>query len=61
MTEPFSLYWGDSVWAKVIATNVYGDSVESVEGNGAIIITYPDAPMFLEEVLSYRSWTTLGL
>lgn len=45
--EPFNLIWGDSVWAKVTATNVYGDSVQSVEGNGAVIITYADAPLYL--------------
>lgn len=58
---PFNLYWGDSVYAKVIAFNMYGQSLESDTGNGAIIITYPDAPLFLEEDLNYRDWTTLGL
>jgi hypothetical protein len=32
---PYSLDWGDSVFAKIIATNSYGDSLESDEGNGA--------------------------
>jgi hypothetical protein len=58
---PFNLYWGDSVYAKVVAINVYGDSLESETANGAIIITYPDAPLFLEEDINYRDWTTLGL
>jgi hypothetical protein len=42
IAEPFSLDWGDSVFAKVIAVNLYGDSSESPEGNGAYITTYPD-------------------
>lgn len=29
MTTPFDLQWGDHVWAKVVATNAYGDSIES--------------------------------
>ena len=37
--EPFGLDWGADVYAKVTAKNVYGDSVESEEGNGAKIIT----------------------
>jgi hypothetical protein len=33
----------------VIAKNIYGNSVESDEGNGAIIVTTPDAPINLVE------------
>ena len=37
-SEPYSLTKGDSIYAKVISTNVYGDSVEYSEvGNGAVI------------------------
>jgi hypothetical protein len=39
---PYDLEWGSSIFAKVIATNIYGDSLESEEGNGAIITTTPD-------------------
>lgn len=38
-TAPFELEWGASIFAKVIAINAYGDSVESLEGNGAVIAT----------------------
>lgn len=34
---PYELPWGASVWAKVIAINVYGDSDLSDRGNGAVI------------------------
>ena len=34
---PYSLLFGDSIFAKVVAMNYYGESQESEEGNGAII------------------------
>jgi hypothetical protein len=42
---PFSQPWGASIYAKVIATNIYGDSTTSSTGNGAVILTSPDAPI----------------
>ena len=42
--DPFLLPWGSSIWARIIATNVNGDSSASSDGNGAIILTNPDAP-----------------
>lgn len=43
----FNLEWGTSVYVKLVAVNSYGDSVLSEEGNGAVIITSPDAPINL--------------
>ena len=64
INEPFSLTWGSSVVAKVVAYNLYGDSLTSESGNGAVIITYADAPLNLQETVSARtansitfSWT----
>jgi cellulose 1,4-beta-cellobiosidase len=56
-SAPFSLPWGSSVYAKVIAHNSYGDSVESNPGTGSegILMTYPDAPTTLTEVISERA------
>lgn len=34
---PFSLIKDDSVWVKIISQNLYGDSVISEAGNGAVI------------------------
>lgn len=59
--EPFELEWGAHVYTKVVAINVYGASIESEIGNGAIIITNPDAPMNLLEDSTYRDSSTLGL
>ena len=47
--------WGSSVHAKVVAYNVYGDSDESPVGNGAIILTSPDPPVNLAEVVALRA------
>jgi hypothetical protein len=58
---PYSLEWGTSVYAKVIATNIYGDSLSSEEGNGAYITTTPDSPTDLIEDYSQRTKSTLGL
>ena len=40
--SPFSLAWGSSVYAKVVAKNLYGSSLGSSAGNGAVITTTPD-------------------
>jgi hypothetical protein len=48
-TQPYTIPWGAHIYAKIIAMNAYGHSEISEEGNGAQIITYPDAPNFLLE------------
>lgn len=58
---PFSLEWGDSVFAKVFAFNLYGDSPVSETANGAVILTIPDAPVALDEDYSLRTKSELGL
>lgn len=57
--SPFSLEWGSSIFAKVVAINAYGRSLESEVGNGAVIITYADKPVNLAETVSARSATTI--
>jgi hypothetical protein len=47
---PFNLVWGSSVFAKIIAGNVVGSSEASPIGNGAVILTVPDAPTNLANV-----------
>lgn len=58
---PYSLPWGADVYAKVLATNIYGSSVDSAEGNGAMITTNPDEPTDLTEDYSQRTPTTLAI
>lgn len=43
----------------MVAENYYGDSAQSDEGNGAVIITYPDAPISLTETIASRSPTSI--
>jgi hypothetical protein len=38
---------GNSIYVKVISVNIYGDSVLSTVGNGAVIQYVPDAPVSL--------------
>jgi hypothetical protein len=47
--NPFNLAWGASIYVKVTAVNVKGTSPESAEGNGAVILTVPDAPVDLAD------------
>lgn len=61
MSSYFNLAWGTSVYAKVIAYNVYGDSLISDAGNGAVIMTVPDAPVSLAENSLLRGATQIGL
>lgn len=59
MAAPYSFDWGAHINAKLIANNQYGSSVESDVGNGAIIMTLPDAPVNLQEVVENRSATSI--
>jgi hypothetical protein len=45
----------------VRATNLYGDSDYSPEGNGAVIVRIPDAPVNLIEDYNERTPTSLGI
>ena len=38
---------GNSIYVKVVSVNIYGDSVQSTSGNGAVIQYVPDAPITL--------------
>lgn len=53
--------WGTEVYAKLIATNVYGDSGLSLAGNGGTIVRVPDKPINLAENYSDRTPTTIGM
>lgn len=53
--------WGASIYAKVIAINIVGNSLISDEGNGAIILTNPDAPTDLANVPAITASEQIGL
>jgi hypothetical protein len=46
-SSPYSLTLGDSVSAKVVSVNTYGESTASSAGNGAVIQLVPDSPINL--------------
>lgn len=56
----FNLPWSSHIYCKVVATNIYGDSLESIEGDGAVILAVPDAPVNLNEDYSKR-YATLDI
>jgi len=60
-SQPFNLPWGSSIQIQVVAYNIYGNSVSSVIGNGAIILTVPDAPTSLAENTSLRGVRQLSV
>jgi hypothetical protein len=59
--SPFSLNLGDEVFVHIIARNLYGESIASDDGNGAIIALVPDAPVNLANDLSTTSATTIKI
>jgi hypothetical protein len=61
LVAPYHLPYGSSVYAKVMAINIIGNSLISDEGNGAIILTIPDAPTDLANVPATTSSSQIGL
>ena len=59
--SPYSLPWGSSVYAIVSAINIVGTSAASAEGNGAVILTNPDAPTSLANDATVTLSTQVGL
>ena len=60
-SAPYSHDWGVEIYAIVSATNIIGESEYSVPGNGAVMLTVPDAPENLENVPSQTNGSQIGL
>lgn len=58
---PFNLAWGASIQANIVAVNKYGQSLVSDAGNGAIILTIPDAPVNLANNPSSTTGSQIAL
>jgi hypothetical protein len=60
---PFNLGLGESIYAKVIAYNVIGNSPDSTSGNGAVIsiVVAPDAPISLARDSTTTTTSQIGL
>lgn len=50
LNEPFEIPWGSSIYARVKAFNVIGESQWSEPGNDAVILSVPSAPTNLVDV-----------
>lgn len=63
MDAPFYLMTSQSVYAKIVAYNLIGDSITSAEGNGgvAFIIVEPDAPVNLARNELTTTTSEIGL
>lgn len=61
LIAPFNLPWGSSIYARIIAKNVVGDSQTSDVGNGAIILTQPDKPIALSDNAAVTSSNQIAL
>jgi hypothetical protein len=46
-SAPYNLVQGDSIYAKLISINTYGESIMSEAGNGAVIQLVPEPPINL--------------
>ena len=60
-SAPYSLILGDSVYAKVVAYNIYGDSVSSDAGNGATIVLVPNPPVSLADNTTVTNAFVIGI
>jgi hypothetical protein len=59
--QPYSLAWGQTVVATVIAVNSYGESANSQPGGIAKILRVPDVPKNLANVPAITTGTQIGL
>ena len=57
----FILELGDSIVATVTATNVYGESEPSTQGNGAIMLTVPYKPLGLATNITNNTKSVISL
>jgi hypothetical protein len=48
-SAPFLIVGGDSIYAKVVSVNTYGESEQSESGNGAYHTQVPHSPVSLQE------------
>lgn len=61
ISEPYSLVWGSSIYAKLTAINIMGSSQTSAAGNGAKIMRNPDAPVNLQNMYGLSNAFTLSI
>jgi hypothetical protein len=60
-SDPFGIEWGSEIIAQVSAINKYGESLISLPGGGAVIITTPIAPTGISYISSELAAGKIGL
>lgn len=61
LAPPFEIPWGSSIYARVKAYNVIGNSDFSEPGNDAVILSVPSAPTTLRDVPDITTGFQIGL
>lgn len=56
----YGLAWGEEVYAKIVAYNIYGNSAESVLSNPTVLMADSDVPINLQENIALRSFTQVA-
>jgi len=59
--DPFNLVIGDHIYVKVIAVNAFGESINSNVGDGAEVLSVPDAPVNVINVIEVTNAEAIGL
>jgi hypothetical protein len=59
--DPLSLPWGAQIYVKIVATNIEGDSLQSLTGTGVNILKVPDAPINLSNAPHITLAEQIGL
>jgi len=60
VAAPFSIPWNTKIYATVSASNFYGTSATSAVGEGATIVTVPNAPKNLMNNATVTTSTQIG-
>jgi hypothetical protein len=60
VSAEYNLAWGEDLYARVEAVNIYGTSLFSASSLPAIIMRVPAPPTNLRERTAFRSFTTLS-
>jgi hypothetical protein len=58
--DPFNLAIGDHIYVKVIAVNAFGESINSNVGDGAEVLSVPDAPVNLINIVEVTNAEAIG-
>ena len=58
---PYTLSWGTSIYATILATNIVGSSVVSAPSIGALITTNPDPPNSLANNAAITTASVIAL